>query len=237
MSKTSGTIGILTSEQGRFTRFWSAFNGLRLPGQTEVAIKIGVDIARLRNQVLAEARGDWVWFIDDDHTFGPDLLNNLLARNVDVVQPLVLKRYAPFGPVMMGPKREEDEAHWQYALTTRETGGLKKVHIVGAAGMLIRRPVWEAIPQPWFEAGLLEKDALSEDMSFCRKVNAAGFQVWCDLDNHMGHLNVGEVWPKRNPGKEWTTLLKFGGQVFEFPTAQPKFTVDQSGKLVETLED
>jgi len=39
-----------------------------------------------------------VFFMDDDHTFAPDLLLNLLARNVPVIQPLVLSRYGPFAP-------------------------------------------------------------------------------------------------------------------------------------------
>jgi len=227
-----GTIGILSGESGRFTRFWLSQVGLQPPGPVKLITKFSVNIAEARNEVIAEAEGEWLWFIDDDHTFDPGLLQRLVARNVDVVQPVVLARYAPFGPVIMGPATPDGKKHWRLALQPSDLPGLKEVYVVGAAGMLIRRKVWEAIPRPWFTAGDLNPEVVGEDVGFCRRVREAGFRVYCDLANPMGHLNVGEVWPVWN-AKEgvWETELRFGQASLRMPAAAPNYYLDASGKV------
>lgn len=221
-----GTIAILSSEHGRYTRFWLSQLGLKPPGPTKLVTKFSVNIAEARNEALADAEGEWLWFIDDDHTFAPDLLTKLIARDVDVIQPLVLARYAPFGPVIMGPETQDGSKHWRLALLPSDKGGIKEVHVAGAAGMLIRRRVWERIPRPWFTAGDLNPEVLGEDVGFCRRVRAAGFKVYCDLDNRMGHLNVGEVWPVWDEEHQrWETEITFGQGAMRVPAAQPKYYV------------
>lgn len=232
-----GTIGLLTGETARFTRFFLHQMGLQLPGPVKFLTKFSLNIPEARNQVLAEAEGDWVFFMDDDHTFAPDLLMKLLARNVPVVQPLVLSRYAPFGPVIMGPQTGDGKAHWKYALTTTDPTDLKPVHVAGAAGMLIRREVWEKIPPPWFTYGELQPDVLSEDMGFCRKVREAGFPIYCDMENRMGHLNTGEVWPIRLPDGTWKTRVIFGSQAMDIDAAAPKFRLDDASGKAFSLEN
>jgi hypothetical protein len=208
---------------------------LQLPA-AKIIVKLGVDVAKMRNEVLKEMEGDWCWFIDDDHTFSGDLLQKLLARDVDVVQPVVLKRYSPFGPVHMGPKLPDNEAHWQFALTQGDPIGLKEVHIVGAAGCLIRKHVIDKVGFPWFEIGRLEPDGLGEDIIFCRKAKALGFRIWCDLENPLGHLNVGAVTPKRKPDGNWYIELEFGNQKFEVPVPEPKFMTDAQGNVTEVMK-
>jgi glycosyltransferase involved in cell wall biosynthesis len=233
MPTPAGTIGILTTEHGRYSRFWNSFLAIQPPGPTKIITKYSLNIAEARNQCLEEAEGDWVWFMDDDHVFAPDLLRNLLARNVDVIQPLVLSRYAPFGPVIMGPKAPNGKAHWRFALNQNDPLDLKEVFVAGAAGMLIRRHVWEKIDPPWFTMGQIDPAVLSEDMSFCHKVTAAGFHIWCDMQNIMEHLNVGSVAPRRKPDGSWVTVIRFGNSEVEIPVAEAKFRVDANGNALD----
>lgn len=230
-----GTIGVLTTEQSRFTRFWMALLTEAMPPETKLIVKMSLSIAEARNEVLKEATGDWVWFMDDDHTFEPLLLRKLLSRNVDIIQPLVLTRYAPFAPVIMGPPTGEGAKHWRYALTSAESTGIKEVHVVGCAGMLIRRRVWEAMEYPYFENSHYAKDSISEDVGFCLKARELGFKVWVDLDNRLGHLNVGEVWPERDPDTgEWYTRLIFGQETIKLPAAKPKKRIiHETGEIVD----
>lgn len=231
MDRAVGTIGILTSEQGRFSRFWASLMGLASPGPTHVITKFSLNIAEARNQVLREAKGEWVWFLDDDQLFRPDLLINLLAHNVDIVQPVVLMRYYPFPPVHMGAETEDGKKHWRFALMQDDPRGLKEVEVVGCSGMLIRRRVWEAMDFPWFTMGQINPEGISEDLVFCRAARAKGFRVYCDLANPMGHMNVGTVWPKRLEDGSWVTQLDFGEASLALPAAEPNYKVEDDGSV------
>ena len=236
-SQHSGTIGILTSEGGRFSRFWLAMLSAAVPPRVKVIVKMSLNIAEARNEILRDAEGAWVWFIDDDHTFPPDLLQNLLAREVDIVQPLVLGRYGPFGPVAMGAQTPDGKQHYRFALKADDPYGLRPVDIVGCGGMLVRRHVWEAMEPPYFAAGTLAADVVSEDISFCRRAKAMGFGVYVDMDHPMGHLNIGEVWPERLPDGSWRTKLIFGNETIYIPAAPPRMRVDpDTGEVLEHFD-
>lgn len=234
--KKSGTIGILTSETSRFSRFWLHFAALEKPPGIKLISKMSLKIPEARDEIISEAEGDWVWFIDDDHTFKPDLLLNLLKRDVSIVQPLVLSRMAPFTPVMMGPPTEDGTMQYRFGLTDGlDKTGLKSCGAVGAAGMLIRRHVWEKVGFPYFSPRPEDKTFLSEDIAFCRRAKAAGFGVFTDLSNHMGHLNVGEVWPQQNPDGTWATKIIFGDGSITIPKAGA--TMKLVGDKVSDLEE
>lgn len=228
-----GTIGILTAEDGRYSRFWLAMMDLHLPPGVRLITKFSLNIAQARNEILRDAHGEWVWFMDDDHTFAPDTLKRLLARGVDLIQPLVLTRYAPFSPVYMGPKDPKSSGHWRYALEDGETG-LKPVHIIGCGGMLVRRRVWETLSPPWFTNSGTDVDVVSEDIAFCNRAREAGFQPYVDLETPMGHINVGEVWPDRLPDGKWATRIAFGNASITVGKAKGLHKVDaETGEPVE----
>jgi GT2 family glycosyltransferase len=48
---------------------------------------------------------------------------------------------------------------------------------------LIKREVFEKVPQPWFAPDI----DLGEDLAFCKRANKAGFQIWCDTNLICGH--------------------------------------------------
>lgn len=231
LPEPEGTICILTAEAGRFTRFWLSFAYLlALCGPVHLIVKFNLNIAQARNEAFREAKGKWVWFVDDDHTFEPYLLHKLLGRNVPIIQPLVLTRVAPFSPVVMGQATGDNKAHWKIALTPNLPKDGMKVEVIGAAGMLVRREVWEAIPDPWFEFGAIQSDVTSEDMIFCRKARAAGFEIWVDLEHTMSHMNVGEIWPVRQEDGSWITRVIIGNQAMDIPAATPKYKVAPDGR-------
>lgn len=166
-------------------------------------------------------KGDWLWFMDDDHSFPPDLLLKLIERKVDVVAPLYLTRRSPFGPVMAGAPFEGTSKRPFYRLSP-QLAGLREVDAVGTAGMLIRRHVWEAIDPLWFTLGQIEDgeaDGFAEDLSFCRRVRKAGFKIHVDLDNPMGHRLGAVVTPVRLQDGRWATKISLGGREVLIPPA------------------
>lgn len=198
-SRTAGTVGILAGEAGRFTQFALCIQavGFQMPVGTSIKWSLGSDISESRNQLAEEITGDWLWFVDDDHGFAPDVLHRLLDRDVDIVAPICLRRQSPFLPVPTGldgnfldlQKHEPDE--------------LVQVLYSGTSGMLIRRRVFEALEQPYFELGEREGSGnrVSEDVNFCRKAAEAGFQIHVDLSARFGHMTVATIWPEWDEDK------------------------------------
>jgi hypothetical protein len=83
---------------------------------------------------------------------------------------------------------------------------LHEIYAAGSAGMLIRKHVLDAIKRPVFTT---EKGMQNEDLLFCKKVREAGFKIWCDVDQKMGHIGLHTVYPMWD-GNRWGSILDFG---------------------------
>lgn len=198
MAVSPGTVAVTAAETGRYTRFSISMQGLEIPQGSHTKWQLGSDIASARNKACAEVDGDWVWFIDDDHAFHPDILTRLLNRNVDIVTPLCLRRQQPFLPV---PCVEENFMD----VTRYGRDELVEVQHAGSSGMLIRRRVLEAVEAPWFELG----NGVSEDVMFCRKAKEAGFQIHVDMGVRLGHITTAVVWPAWSEDEDrWLTAFE-----------------------------
>lgn len=200
---TPGTVGVLSGEQVRYAQFAIALMHQQLPEGTKLIWRPGVNVIANMNAMVEGVEGDWLWMIGDDHVFNPDLLGRLLEHDVDVVVPLCLKRTPPYQPVVYSHQNEVGEYVGHFDLPEH---GLVELHAAGTAGMLVRRRVLDAIADPVFETG---PHGLNEDLTFCAKVRAAGFRIWCDVDAPLGHITNVAVWPLCNSG-EWCPSLHLG---------------------------
>lgn len=200
----SGLVGIIAQETARYSFFSESLSALRLPERASVKWWFGHDIADNANALVREMYAqerDWLWLLGDDHVFSADLLERLLGHGFDIVAPLCLMRNPPYEPVVF-----TGWAKWplrrRIDLDEHE-GGVIEVHSVGSGGLLVRRPVFDAIEEPWFEAGVNSTVHIGEDLYFCDKARAQGYTIYCDLDAHLGHCTVATVWPvKEQDG--WT---------------------------------
>ena len=65
------------------------------------------------------------------------------------------------------------------------------VEYTGMGWMLMKKDVIEQLKYPWFYHELYKNDnfveMLSEDVSFCRNLKKAGFDIYVDLDVRVGH--------------------------------------------------
>lgn len=198
-----GTIALIGQELARYHAFTIAMRQLKVPPDSTWTVKLGFQVAKHRNEAVREMQGDWLFFLDDDQTFEPDILLQLLERNVDIVQALTPARTPPYAPLAF--IEESGRVKRSTGNMVPETGMSKWV-ATGCGCLLIRRQVFEKIEAPWFETnGYGETD----DVYFCRKARAAGFDVWLDSDNRSGHMMVGEVMPTYQNGR-WTGTIKAG---------------------------
>ena len=202
----AGTIGVISGDLARYPAFYTSLMNLQVPNGSSWQWVRGNGIAANRNIIVREMQGAWLLFLDDDQTFEPDILMQLLHRNVPIVQPLVSTRKPPFRPYAY--YEDGSTGGFQsYTWDDLPPGGLFACDAVGTGGTLIRREVLDAIVDPWFEEGQVHKEALGEDLSFMRKARAKGFGAAVDLDNRMGHMTTCEVWPAQADHRVWCVDL------------------------------
>ena len=205
----SGIAGVIANDTARYTLFWSCWDDIQLPDDWRKEKLIGGDWCGARNtlcEYTLESGADYLWFMDDDHAFAPDLLLRLLRWEKDLTTPLCLMRSRPFAPVSFDGNIEEGDPPIRHRINLHEheAEGLVQLTAGGTAGMLIHRRVLEALDPPWFEYGFI-----SEDLMFCDKAMEAGFELHCDLSARLGHLTTAVVEPAYYQG-EWTTGVQIG---------------------------
>lgn len=216
MSK--GLIGIIANDFARVSIFTACVLKLETPDGWKKEMLIGGNWCGARNDLCEQTIRDGhshLWFMDDDHAFPPQMLNKLLAHDKPLVTPICLTRVHPFKPVQYTERNEKHQHQYlPIPLSRADTNGLVEIQAGGCAGMLIRRDVLEAIEPPWFEYA-----DRSEDIIFCEKAKAAGFDLYADLSLRLGHVTTAVVWPAVD-GDRWVTGLNVGDLQLTVETAE-----------------
>ncbi len=160
--------------------------------------------------VQAEKNGsDYLLFIDDDMTFLPNSLEELLAHKVDVVGVNSYSRCLPLSSTvgLMNANGEymSPDKHTEWEMQIPPT--LFKAYFVGAGIMLIDMKVFARIEKPYFVFTTDENGQIvnGEDGYFCDKVKKAGMEVWCDPEIQVGHLGEYEF---KRPEEEYSTFVE-----------------------------
>lgn len=132
-----------------------------------------------------ESDNDYLLFLDSDMMPSRDMLLKLIEHDKPIVSALAFRRVPDYEPCIF--KIVKDERVEMYRDYPK---GLIEVAGVGMACTLIKKEVFEKVPQPWFTPG-----KLGEDLSFCRRANEAGIPIYCDTNlicKHVGSYEVGE---------------------------------------------
>ena len=197
------------------TARWSFFSecmaNLDKPPGTLVKMTRSINIAANLNRgvqrLLADERLRWLLIMGDDHAFANDYLQKLLDRNVQAVVSVVSNRQPPFNILA-----------WQsegvpVSKADLPATGLHPIYASGSAGLLVRREVFELLPQPWFENsnGILA----DEDTNFCRKLAAHEIALHLDTEVRLGHIGSFIATPRVQDGT-WGTEINFGDGVALF---------------------
>lgn len=206
-----GMIGIASSTMSRYVEFNQCL--LRLPLSTDIRVQyeVGCSIAQahsnLCRRVMANKGIKWLLLLDDDHTFKPNILNNLLERDVHVVQPLCLLKDPPFTPVIHGllEKGGHPRLGWD---AIQGKSGMIQIEAAGHAGRLIRREVIEAMNPDWYRVGWDNPEQGASDIYFCKRLKELGILLHLDLDNVMGHINHFAVTPIRNKDNQYEVDIR-----------------------------
>lgn len=174
---------------------------------------------RARNRAVDRMMGDWLFQLDTDHQFSPDLLSRLLTVkdgfNLDVVAPLYFKKEIPFLPV--AAMWDEGRGCFRVALD-EETGRLPwgkedrvwPVDVTGGGGLLVGRDVFEKVKSHYpGQAPFDRVPPWSEDYSFFMKCKDVGVQPYLVPNVQYYHLR----W---NPVTEGDHRLAMGGMGVDY---------------------
>lgn len=176
-----------------------------------------VDVARNEG---AEKALEWgakiILMIDADMTFVPGTTQSVVQRvqgGLDVVSGMIFRRLFPTRPAW-GQFKEMDGDSYLYTfddesvmetiekygidrswdnefILPRDDADLWPVEGVGAAFMAINAEVFSKIEEPWFKG--VNRKGSGEDFFFCRRLKAAGLDIYVDRGIGVGHLFTEEM--------------------------------------------
>lgn len=183
-----GVIAVIQGDMSRWADFDRWLVELKRPDDILYLWARGLNIAEGRNEAanaMLKSGAQWIWFLDDDMSSpNTNCLNDLIARDVDIVQPLSLNRKTLQYNAFTGYDGEGFIA-WE---GKSQTTGLLPVVACGCGGTLIKRRVFEAFEPPFFRLGTFKPDVVSEDLYFTSTAVRKGFKAFVDLDNKMSHF-------------------------------------------------
>jgi hypothetical protein len=130
---------------------------------------------------------DALLFVDSDMVVPVDLLTKLIEADKDIVSALAFRRTPGYEPCIFKKCTTRDAKFY-----LDYPKGLIEIQGVGMACTLIKRRVFETVPQPWY----FPHKILGEDLSFCVRARKAGFRIYCDTTLISGHVTqetIGEA--------------------------------------------
>ena len=178
------------------TLFMASLISLRKPEGTEIAIASCSLVYESRHTLAQKAINegfDRVLWLDSDMTFGPDLLERFSAdldNGKEFVCGLFFTRKNPIMPCVYEVCRPRTKRTGE-VVPAKESfmeipDGIFEIEGCGfAAVMMTIDLIRSAGPLPFYP-----EEGFGEDLTFCRKVRAAGKKLYCDPGIKVGHIGI-----------------------------------------------
>jgi len=147
-------------------------------------------------------------FLDCDMVYPADTITKLLAHDKEIVGALTFKRWPNFEPLCF-----EGEPY-KMTLIDPIPEELFKVTATGTGCLMIKTHVFENLEFPWFEFDHHDDKPVGEDINFCYRAGAKGFDIYVDptiRTEHLCHTRVN--WNLYQMQKD---MLKQGLQGFSY---------------------
>ena len=144
----------------------------------------------LKSRIDGSEITHYLW-LDADHMFQPDMCLELARWDKDCVSAIYCHRDKVTPKPVVYVRKDSDPTGTIYHSILSIPHGLFKVDAFGFGAVLMRKDVFERVPQPWF---LAEGHHGGEDLKFCRKAKEHGIELWADGRYWMAHLGDPEIY-------------------------------------------
>lgn len=191
------TIGICSGGSIRVETVTSLVSNMINLAQKDMApnllFQVGGYVDVNRNKIVEEAlkqETTHLMFIDADMIFPEDGIYRLLQHKKDIVGANYNMRLDPTSGEYSGPTVKMMEKGKPVSIVKEGLPkDLFKCYAIATGFMMIDMNVFKKLKMPYFDA-FQDEDGThhTEDVDFCRKVNEAGMEVWCDPTIEMGHI-------------------------------------------------
>lgn len=147
----------------------------------QIANVYGTDTAQGRINAVKEAQSKgckYIWFLDDDTVPPFDAGRHLLYLleqhpNAMVAAGVYCTRSTPPEPTIYREEGAGCDWDWKVGETFQRWGA-------GTGCMMINLEIFNHIEEPWFLTTQTAEHRETDDLYFCKKVAAAGFELWID---------------------------------------------------------
>ncbi|WP_413987577.1 glycosyltransferase [Paenibacillus polymyxa] len=146
-------------------------------------------LSKLRNYIMSKTKTDYLMFIDTDILVQPDIINNLLKSDKDIISGLIWNGHIvrPEKPYLFpNIMRINNKGYFEHIVTNQvknapslPSSSLIRVDLTGAVIMLSRK-VFKSIKYGFHPQG--------EDAHFCKMAQEKGFELFCDLGTFSHHI-------------------------------------------------
>lgn len=180
-------------------------------GAGRIPFEASANISTARNamcRLMLETAADWLWMVDTDMTFQPDILERLLINADPVTAPIV--GGLCFGiedgrlfPTMYDLGGTESKPEF-IRYDKWPENAMMQVFATGAACLLIHRTALERIRDyehpdrpgqqgfspvyEWFQEREFGQTPMGEDVTFCFRAGIVGLPVYVDTGVQLGHV-------------------------------------------------
>lgn len=209
---------------------YDATHSRRVLAGGRYGVQSSANISAARNQIVEgflSTEAEWLFMVDTDMVFEPDLIDRLVAAADPVKAPVVgglcfgIDNGALFATMYDLSGTVDDPAVVRYDVWPRDR--MHQVFATGAACLLIHRGVLERIRDHrdettgrpfspvnvWFEETTFNGSMrMGEDVTFCFRANRVGASVWVHTGIHVGHVKhtvlTADVYDAQQVAKEST---------------------------------
>jgi hypothetical protein len=143
-------------------------------------------------EVAKEEGVDWLFQLDTDESFKPDLLRLIMRTAEPVKRPFIVGLYAntaatPDGEFMVVDHifGETENGDYKPAKVPENLQPFR-VDAAGTGVFLTHMSMYEKMMPPWYwlekiwVRGKVKPQTMNEDIAFCRKAREVGYEIWCD---------------------------------------------------------
>lgn len=195
----------------------TAFHKRIVSGGGRLATQAGANLSGPRNGIVKKfleyGQADWLWMVDSDMTFTPDIVEKLLEFADPETAPIVgglcfgFDDRGDIQPTLFGLMGEEQHPQ---VIRYHEwpPDAMFQVSATGAACLLIHKSVFDRmrdfkVPSrdrpgfndafPWFQELEHDGQPVSEDIAFCWRAGIAGIPLYVNTAVRLGHIKDREL--------------------------------------------